>query len=620
MKSDRSDRLIEMLEKSVDGIKLMKDEVAKQTVQMEEMRNEINAIKSTLSNQAPPKEINIDEMSTKLSELTDSNKTLKEEVAGVSQVLEEIQTKIREPPPHPSPKQSESVEKIKTVVTKMETKLLEVREDTACSADIQKFQTGQLDALAKEVKYMIDFEEEILEKLQMLEGLARSSEAVPDSGEFSEMRGSLSTQAMNQIHNAVADALEPIVLKTRELPSRLSDIIDEYSNTAVIRCMMNFGTLRDMVQESRRWGDNEDISIQGHNHAEIPPINKLSMEEATRLLHKSPEFAGMDEEHQAEQCSKCGETAIPSLMRGCDFCSRQYHKSCHEPAYFQTHNKVDLRMCRPCRDSIHLEQITENLSKCANCRDFVEKQKKLLEEHSKYLEDNHKVEDESLMRDMAGGNEIWQNILNDIERNTTFVMSRMLQEDDPEESESTPKKTPLDPPTASTPSKQPTKIQSPNWKIGQSGFLSSPHLAKAKEKARLLPRNSTPPPTLNDRPNKTENFNKAPSEEKANSQATPDQVTQCTNPTTPEKGDPTNTSCAETPTIRGSSSEDMSSEDDSVVKKEERKARRSLRPVAQINYNLRARGGSSGFGAIPEGEDGNGSDGEEEIPMSVLRD
>jgi hypothetical protein len=68
---------------------------------------------------------------------------------------------------------------------------------------------------------MIDFEEEILEKLQMLEGLARSKEAVADTGEFSEMRGSLSTQAMNQIHNAVADALEPVVLKTGELPSRL---------------------------------------------------------------------------------------------------------------------------------------------------------------------------------------------------------------------------------------------------------------------------------------------------------------------------------------------------------------------------------------------------------------
>jgi hypothetical protein len=183
---------------------------------------------------------------------------------------------------------------------------------------------------------------------------------------------------------------------------------------------------------------------------------------------------------------------------------------------------------------------------------------------AKYLEDNHKVEDKSLMRDTAGGNEIWQNILNDIERNTTFVMSRMLQEDDPEESESTPKKTPLDPPTASTPSKPQTKIQSPNWKIGQSGFLSSPHLAKAKEKPRLLPRNSTPPLTPNDHPNKTENSNKASSEEKANSQAMPNQVTQGTNPTTPEKGDPTNTSCVETPTIHGSSSEDnMSSEDDS---------------------------------------------------------
>jgi hypothetical protein len=64
----------------------------------------------------------------------------------------------------------------------------------------------------------------------------------------------------------------------------------------------------------------------------------------------------------------------------------------------------------------------------------------------------------------------------------------------------------------------------------------------------------------------------------------------------------------------------MSSEDDSVVRKEERKVHRSLRPIAQINYNLRARGGSSGFGAIPEGEDGNGSSDEGEVPMSVLRD
>jgi DNA repair ATPase RecN len=117
---------MEMLERSVDELKLVTAEVAKQTAQMEEMKNEINAIKSSISSQGPPQEINFDEMTARISELMDSNKTLKEEVAGLLPVLEEIQEKLRQPPPHPFPKQAESVEKIKSIVAKMETTLMEV--------------------------------------------------------------------------------------------------------------------------------------------------------------------------------------------------------------------------------------------------------------------------------------------------------------------------------------------------------------------------------------------------------------------------------------------------------------------------------------------------------------
>jgi seryl-tRNA synthetase len=65
---------MEMLERSVDELKLVTAEVAKQTAQMEEMKNEINAIKSSISSQGPPQE-NFDEMTTRISELQPSYPT-----------------------------------------------------------------------------------------------------------------------------------------------------------------------------------------------------------------------------------------------------------------------------------------------------------------------------------------------------------------------------------------------------------------------------------------------------------------------------------------------------------------------------------------------------------------
>jgi hypothetical protein len=100
--------------------------------------------------------------------------------------------------------------------------------------------------------------------------MVSSNNEMDTPGEFIELKGHLSPQALNQIHNTVAEAVEAVKLKVGELPARLEEIIVKHSNTTILRCMLNFGTLREMVQESRRWGDNEDINIKGHNHTEIP--------------------------------------------------------------------------------------------------------------------------------------------------------------------------------------------------------------------------------------------------------------------------------------------------------------------------------------------------------------
>jgi hypothetical protein len=492
----------------------------------------------------------------------------------------------------------------------MEAMLKEVREDTACSAGIQKFQTKQLDVISKDIKFLTDSEEDTFEKLQTLEAMVSSNNEMDMPGEFIELKGHLSPQALNQIHNTVAEAVEVVKLKAGELLAHLDEIIVKHSNTAILRCMLNFGTLREMVQESRRWGDNEDINIKGHNHTEIPSINKLSWEEVTRLLHKSPKFAGIGDESKTDQCSKCGETPIPGIMRECNFCSRQYHKSCHEPSFFITHNIADYKLCRPCRDSIHLEQITESLAKWPKCKEFVEKQKKLLEEHSNYMEGNYRAEDECIMRDLAGGDEIWQNILNDIERNTSFVMTRMLQEEDPEDAESTPKKPPMDPPTNTSPTNL-AKMQSPSWKIGQSGFLASPQRPKVKG-SRLQPR-----PLKDDLPSGNQNQEAEEAVEEVDFQSGPDPVPADNTPSTPETSKPPAGSHEETPTVKGSETEghsEDSSEDDSVVAKEELKARRTLRPALNTSYNLRNR---KGFGSSGEESE---ADEEKGIPKTVLRD
>jgi hypothetical protein len=252
------------------------------------------------------------------------------------------------------------------------------------------------------------------------------------------------------------------------------------------------------------------------------------------------------------------------------------------------------------------------LAKCPKCKEFVERQKKLLEEHSSYMEGNYRAEDKCIMRDLAGGDyEIWQNILNDIERNTSFVMTRMLQEEDPEDAESTPKKLPMDPPT-NTPLAKLAKMQSPSWKIAQSGFLASPQNPKARG-VHLQPCPLKDDLKSSDAPMKEA----AEAVEEVDFQVAPDQVPTDNTPSTPKNSKPPPGSREETPTVKGSETEGQiedSSEDDSVVAKEELKAQRTLRPAFHTSYNLRNR---KGFGSSGEESE---ADEERSIPKTVLRD
>jgi hypothetical protein len=221
--------------------------------------------------------------------------------------------------------------------------------------------------------------------------------------------------------------------------------------------------------------------FQGHNHRQLPALTSLSFDEVVRLLYKSPNVQARIEV-EGNDCGKCQEVSVPGQMATCTFCDTSFHKLCHDPAFLLRHEDRDHYMCRLCRDDVHLERLIMEIKTCPSCVAYVNAKKAQLEERAALFDSKERGERENLIRDAVAGNDMWQALFQDIENNLLFVMQRMAPEEDPEEQapdetetaetaddkvEEAPPPSPtveerrsVDPPTGTTPTADPIKAAS----------------------------------------------------------------------------------------------------------------------------------------------------------------
>jgi hypothetical protein len=101
--------------------------------------------------------------------------------------------------------------------------------------------------------------------------------------------------------------------------------------------------------------------------------------------------------------------------------------------YFNSKDSVDLRLCRPCRDTIHFERVLESFENCPKCMLWVKENKARLDTYALEKSNNTMQEYSRELRDAVEGNDMYDAISKDVENCMAFLFSRVLPEDDPED-------------------------------------------------------------------------------------------------------------------------------------------------------------------------------------------
>ena len=302
------------------------------------------------------------------------------------------------------------------------------------------------------------------------------------------------------------------------------------------------------------------------------------------------------------------------------------------------------------------------MSECEKCVEYVEQTKKVLQERAIDFDAAQRDEREARIRDAVKGNDMWSDIHREIENNLLFLMQRYLPEDDPEqtacdgvdqqpftisgetnrpsntettkmevESKSTSTdENPAQPAGESGRSDsklvEPTPTSGQGWRVQQGKNRKLSTLQKNWIET-IVPRNLGKLPDPPSAPPTPTPAKSAPSpsmeQEQDSSENSEKNSYGCELPTTPEAGSSSPIMPKDSPTVGDSSdldemtpvessTVDDSEEDDSVVQKEAKKSKRTLRPAPSREYNLRRRSSaaSNEANATQEMLEGEGSGGE----------
>lgn len=609
--------------------------VSNQTSQMEQLRKEIGEIKTTITNQKPVEEVMVSNLTNKVSELTDTTEALKKDVVTVEYTTEQIKQVIGAPTSN-----IEDQADIYHCVRQIVSAVTGLQSDFEESQKQQEFLVKLSLAVEKDIKSLQDREE-------------RQGEPNTEMAESLESEKSKITTEVKQVIKPLVDRL---IQTLQRVPKDITKAFDEQLNTAIMRCLMGQGSLRLLLHEKMDPADREEKEkiFQGHTHTQLSAINSLSFEEVTRLLHKSPNVAArLDIE--TNSCGKCQEVAVQGQMSTCTFCDTAFHKLCHDPPFFLRREDRDYNMCRLCRDDLHLERLIENIQRCSSCMKYLKSTRVHLEERAARFDFNERIEREYQIRDAVAGNDVWRNLIEDVENNLLFAMQRICPEEDPEGLASTSYIQEITEPSqanASTPKPYvlpgvppslfkdhkveelgDTRVVSMKFSSGEiieidlnSGMTELQrlwilhHVTSEQRKGIDPPTGATP---------KREESEEAQPERES---GTPDETSTVSDPSTPQTKQP-NTANEENESQDSQSSESdestsESEEDTSVAKKEEAKARRTLKPPLKRTYNLRrsksaplspsAGSGRTRSGDEGEDEDGGGEGSDSESGNSIL--
>jgi hypothetical protein len=101
--------------------------------------------------------------------------------------------------------------------------------------------------------------------------------------------------------------------------------------------------------------------------------------------------------------------------------------------YFSSKDSTDFRLCRPCRDTIHFERVLESLANCPKCIEWVNEHQHTLKKYAQERGKNTMKEFSRALQDAAEGNDMYDAIAKDVENCMSFLFTRILPADDPED-------------------------------------------------------------------------------------------------------------------------------------------------------------------------------------------
>lgn len=625
-KDPNAELIQESLINTIQSLSQVSSQLKTQADQMEEMKKEIVDLRALISESKRPEVIDTSGFASQMSDLTESSNQIRTEILAFHPILRDIKGIMGTPVKGAWGKDVSPIDKIYTQVNSIAETIVKASENLTELTKIQKFQLDQSTVMAQEIEQV---QRESVIGLGILENLEEASKTRSQD----ESKHSIALGAMQ---DAIRITLQPIMKQMETTPKAIKAAIEAQMNSSILRCIVEQGPLRTLLYDSMSTSDRAPSPnfFKGHNHRELPALTSLDWPEITRLLHKSPDFMAAFETPANGMCAKCDEVAIPGQMADCSVCNRTYHKLCHTPEFFLRRGGVDLKFCRFCRDAIHLERLIEEMMKCEKCIEYVKKTKKVLQERAVDYDTAQRVEQEAKIRDAVKGNDMWNDIHRELENNMMFLMQRYLPEDDPEQSapedvrppqtENADQPQPSNPPsyaipndhqewpppndTCSSDNARPICFKTESGKVLEIDLNSGLSTLQKKWIKTLLPNEfadppdpPSAPPTPKLQPKPSSIHRQEVEEPKSPEGPTHQSAEPVEAPFTPETGNSSPIMPTDSPTViadlaqesdlveSSSASNADSEEDDSVVQKEDRKSKRTLRPAPSREYNLRRR-------------------------------
>jgi hypothetical protein len=225
-----TDGVLQEIVSTLNGLSKLADAVNNQASQMEEIRKEIGEIKTTMKNQKPVEEVVVEDLTHKISELTETAAMLKKDVVSVEMTTEQLKQVLGKPSDNIDD-QPDVYTSVRHIIKSVDSLQIDLED----SLKKQEFLVRQSLSLERDLKAL---QEETLQE--------------EESGEEQVEKKHESKDVAAEVRTAMKPMLEHLAKIIRSVPTEIVRTFDAQLNTSILRCLIGQGNLR-LRCSMRRW-------------------------------------------------------------------------------------------------------------------------------------------------------------------------------------------------------------------------------------------------------------------------------------------------------------------------------------------------------------------------------